>query len=211
MYTHTENIITAGASIEKATSAMILLHGRGGSAEDILSLSSYLNVKEMALFAPQATQNSWYPYSFLSPVEQNQPALDSALAVLDGLVESIISKGIAREHLYFAGFSQGACLTLEYTTRHAARYGGIIAFTGGLIGEQLNAANYKGNFEQTPVLITTGNPDPHVPVSRVNESAAIMGELQANVTTEIYKGRPHTISGTEIELANQLILGEKIG
>ena len=206
MYTHTENIITAGAPIEKATSAMILIHGRGGSAEDILSLSSYLNVKDWALFAPQATQNSWYPYSFLSPVGQNQPALDSALAVIDELVESIVSKGIAREHLYFAGFSQGACLTLEYTTRHAARYGGIIAFTGGLIGEQLNAANYKGNFEQTPVLITTGNPDPHVPVSRVNESAAIMGELQANVTTEIYKGRPHTISGTEIELANRLIL-----
>ena len=206
MYTHTENIITAGASIEKATSAMILLHGRGGSAEDILSLGSYLNVKDMALFAPQATQNSWYPYSFLSPVAQNQPALDSALAVIDELVESIVSKGIAREHLYFAGFSQGACLTLEYTTRHATRYGGIIAFTGGLIGEQLNAANYKGNFQQTPVLITTGNPDPHVPVSRVNESAAIMEELQANVTTEIYKGRPHTVSGTEIELANRLIL-----
>ena len=206
MYTHTENIITAGASIEKATSAMIMIHGRGGSAEDILSLSSYLNVKDRALFAPQATQNSWYPYSFLSPVAQNQPALDSALAVIDELVASIVSKGIAREHLYFAGFSQGACLTLEYTTRHAARYGGIIAFTGGLIGERLNAANYKGNFEQTPVLITTGNPDPHVPVSRVNESAAIMGALQANVTTEIYKGRPHTISGTEIELANRLIL-----
>ena len=206
MYTHTENITTAGVPIEKATTAMILIHGRGGSAEDILSLSSYLNVKDMALFAPQATQNSWYPYSFLSPVEQNQPALDSALAVLDELVESIVSKGIAREHLYFAGFSQGACLTLEYTTRHATRYGGIIAFTGGLIGEQLNAANYKGNFEQTPVLITTGNPDPHVPVSRVNETAAIMGELQATVTTEIYKGRPHTISGTEIELANRLIL-----
>ena len=209
MYTHTENIITAGTSIEKATAAMILLHGRGGSAEDILSLSSYLNVKDMALFAPQATQNSWYPYSFLSPVAQNQPALDSALDVLDELAESIISKGIAREHLYFAGFSQGACLTLEYTTRHAARYGGIIAFTGGLIGQQLNAAIYNGVFQQTPVLITTGNPDPHVPVSRVNESAAIMSALQANVTTEIYKGRPHTISGTEIELANRLILSNK--
>jgi len=205
MYTHTKNIVTAGTPIEQATAAMIMLHGRGGSAEDILSLANHLDVKDMALFAPQATQHSWYPYGFMSPVSANQPALDSALATIDELVASIIADGIAREHIYFAGFSQGACLTLEYTSRHAGRYGGIIAFTGGLIGEQLDSNNYTGNFAGTPVLITTGNADPHVPVSRVQESAALIEKLGASVTTKIYKDRPHTIIGQEIELANHLI------
>jgi phospholipase/carboxylesterase len=206
MYTHTKNIITAGKPAAQATAAMILIHGRGGSAEDIISLAGHLHTKEMALFAPQATQNSWYPYGFMSPISRNQPALDSALATIDELVESIVAGGIAREQLYFVGFSQGACLTLEYTTRHASRYGGVIAFTGGLIGEQPDTNNYKGDFAQTPVLITTGDNDPHVPVSRVMESADIIKKLQADVTTKIYKGRPHTISQQEIELANSLIL-----
>ena len=206
MYTHTQNIFTAGKPIAQATAAMILLHGRGGSADDILSLANYLEVKDMALFAPQAEQHSWYPYGFMSPVSRNQPALDSALSVIDELVNSIVAGGITPEHLYFAGFSQGACLTLEYTARHAARYGGIIAFTGGLIGEQLETGNYKGNFAQTPVLITTGDPDPHVPVSRVKESAAIIEKLNAHVTTQIYKGRPHTVTAEEIALANRLIM-----
>ncbi len=206
MYTHTQNIYIAGKPLAQATAAMIMLHGRGGSADDILSLAQYLEVKEMALLAPQAEQHSWYPYGFMSPVMRNQPALDSALSVIDELVNSIIAGGIAPEHLYFAGFSQGACLTLEYTTRHAARYGGIIAFTGGLIGEQLETVNYKGNFAQTPVLITTGDPDPHVPISRVKESTAIIEKLNAQVSTQIYKGRPHTITAEEIALANKLIM-----
>jgi len=209
MYTHTKNIITAGTPVEQATAAMIMIHGRGGSAEDILSLASHLDAENMALFAPQATQHSWYPYGFMSPVSANQPALDSALATIDELVESVVAGGIAREHIYLVGFSQGACLTLEYSTRHAARYAGIIAFTGGLIGEQLDSNNYKGDFAQTPVLITTGNADPHVPVSRVQESAAIIEKLGAAVTTKIYKDRPHTISQQEIALANSLVLTSK--
>ncbi|HEY4151456.1 MAG TPA: dienelactone hydrolase family protein [Chitinophagaceae bacterium] len=209
MYTHTKKILTAGTPVEQATKAMVLLHGRGGSAEDILSLADHLDVKGMALFAPQATQHSWYPNSFISPVKDNQPALDSALAIIDELVESIIASGIAREHLYLAGFSQGACLTLEYSSRHASRYAGIIAFTGGLIGQQLATENYKGDFGQTPVLIATGEPDPHVPVSRVKESAAILEKMNARVTTQIFKGRPHTITMEEIELANRLILSPK--
>src|SRR4051812_46131447 len=108
MYTHIQKIITAGKPAAQATTAMILLHGRGGSAEDIVSLAAYLHTKDMALFAPQATQNSWYPYGFMSPVSANQPALDSALATIDELVESIVAGGIAREQLYFVGFSQGA-------------------------------------------------------------------------------------------------------
>ncbi len=206
MYTHTKNIHTAGIPAAQATKAMILIHGRGGSAEDILSLAGYLTTSNMALFAPQATRNSWYPNGFMSPVSANQPALDSALATIDELMESIVADGIARDHIYVVGFSQGACLTLEYTSRHAGKYAGVIAFTGSLIGERLDTANYKGDFAQTPVLITTGDADPHVPVHRVQESATIIEKLGAGVTTKIYKGRPHTISQQEIELANSLIL-----
>jgi phospholipase/carboxylesterase len=141
----------------------------------------------------------------MAPVSNNQPALDSALAVIGELVEDIKQKGIAQENIYFLGFSQGACLTLEYVTRNAGRYGGIIAFTGGLIGEKLIHDNYKGDFNQTPIFITTGDPDPHVPVSRVNESVAIIQGLHANVTLEIYKTRPHTITGEELALANGIL------
>jgi phospholipase/carboxylesterase len=209
MYTHTKNIITAGRPVDQATAAMVLIHGRGGSADDMLSLARYLDVQDMALFAPQATQHSWYPYGFMSPVFKNQPALDSALVLIDDMVESIIAGGIAREQIFLAGFSQGACLTLEYSARHAARYAGIIAFTGGLIGEEPDTDHYKGDYGQTPVLITTGDFDPHVPVIRVKQSAAILQKMGAAATVKIYPGRPHTVSEDEIELANQLIQSAK--
>jgi phospholipase/carboxylesterase len=205
MYTHNKQITTAGIPIEQAKKAIIMLHGRGASAASILSVKDHLKLDGYAIFAPQATEHSWYPYSFMAPVSNNQPALDSALQVISELVEDIKQKGISLENIWFLGFSQGACLTLEYVTRNAGRYGGVIAFTGGLIGEKLIGGNYKGDFNQTPVLITTGDPDPHVPVSRVNESVAIIESLNADVTVEVYKGRQHTISGPELELANSML------
>lgn len=205
MYTHNKVIVTAGIPLATAKKALILLHGRGSSAEDIIALNNHLQVTDAAIFAPQATNNSWYPYSFISPVEQNQPALDSALSVIAQLVEEITTAGIPLNQIYFAGFSQGACLTLEYVTRNAAQYGGIVAFTGGLIGKEINMKNYKGDFMKTPVLITTGDPDPHVPVRRVELSEAIIKKMNADVTVKIYAGRVHTISQKEIELARQLI------
>jgi len=205
MYTHKKQIITAGTPLDKAKGALVMLHGRGGTASNIISLASEFDIKELAIIAPQATNQSWYPYSFMAPEAQNQPALDSALQVIGEAVEEIIAAGITAEHIYFAGFSQGACITLEYVTRNAKRYGGVVAFTGGLIGEELVTTNYKGDFNNTPVLITTGDPDPHVPVTRVEESAAILKAMGADVTVKIFKGRPHTIIAQEIELANQLI------
>jgi phospholipase/carboxylesterase len=205
MYTHQKQILTAGTPLDKAKGALILLHGRGGTAENIISLAGEFNINELAIVAPQATNHSWYPYSFMMPVAQNQPALDSALQIIGESVDDIIAKGIPAEQIYFAGFSQGACLTLEYVARNAKRFGGVIAFTGGLIGKELETTNYKGDFNNTPILITTGDPDPHVPLSRVEESAAILKNLNADVTVKVYKGRPHTITGDEIELANQLI------
>jgi len=191
--------------VGSADKAIIFLHGRGASATDIISLNQHLQVNDAALFAPQATNHSWYPYSFMAPVSENQPALDSALSVIKALVEEIENQGIPKNKIFFAGFSQGACLTLEFISRNAARYGGAVAFTGGLIGEQLDLSNYSGDFNQTPVFISTGDPDPHVPVSRVNESKKILEEMNAQVTVNIYPGRAHTISKAEIELARSLV------
>ncbi|MGV3601620.1 MAG: alpha/beta hydrolase [Dyadobacter fermentans] len=206
MYTHSKQIITSGVPVQRAKKAVVMLHGRGGTAADIISLQKALKLDEMAIYAPQATNNSWYPYSFLAPVQQNQPALDSALALVGEVVAEIEAQGIPAEQIYFVGFSQGACLTLEYTTRNARKYGGIIAFTGGLIGQELAVGNYKGDFKQTPVFISTGNPDPHVPVSRVQESVTILEDMHAAVSQVVYPGRPHTISGEEIQLVNNTIL-----
>lgn len=207
MYTHQKTYSTAGTPVKDAGAALVMIHGRGGTAQNIISLAGELNVGGMAVYAPQATNNSWYPYSFMAADKQNQPALNSALEVIDGLVQQIVADGIPEEKIYFIGFSQGACLTLEYITRNAKKYGGAVAFTGGLIGEELNLANYRGDFNNTPILITTGDPDPHVPLSRVDDSVKVLQNLNADVTLKVYKGRPHTITGQEIDLANELVFG----
>jgi phospholipase/carboxylesterase len=206
MYTHQKNYITTGTPATEAGAALVMIHGRGGTAQNIASLADSLNVQGMAIYAPQATNNSWYPYSFMAGDKMNQPALNSALDTIDQLVQQIKTDGIPEEKIYFLGFSQGACLTLDYITRHAKTYGGAVAFTGGLIGEVLDLNNYQGNFNGTPVLITTGNPDPHVPLTRVEESVAIIKNLGADVTLKVYPGRPHTITQQETDLANQLVL-----
>jgi phospholipase/carboxylesterase len=206
MYTHNKQIIQSGMPVKDAKKAIVMLHGRGASAEDIISLKKVLNLDGMAIYAPQATNHSWYPYSFMAPADQNQPALDSALDIVNEVVKEIEASGVDAENIYFAGFSQGACLTLEYTSRNAKKYGGVIALTGGLVGKELAEGNYKGDFAGTPVFISTGDPDPHVPVSRVKESIAILERMNAYVTYAIYPGRPHTISGEEVKLVNKTIL-----
>jgi phospholipase/carboxylesterase len=202
---HTKKYVTAGKAVRDAKKVMILLHGRGATAEDILGLADHLNVKEFALIAPQATQYTWYPYSFLAPPAQNEPWLSSAIDVIRDLVTELNTQGIADENIYFAGFSQGACLTLEFTTRYARRWGGAIAFTGGLIGDKLYTENYKGDFGGMPVFIGTSDPDPHVPVERVEASAVQMRAMNADVTVQIYKGMGHTINQDEIVKANAIV------
>lgn len=210
MYTHQKQIITAGKPVQQAKSALIVVHGRGSNAQNIISLAADLNVTDFAVYAPQASQNSWYPYSFMASEEQNQPALNSALEVINQLVQQIITDGIAAENIYFLGFSQGACVTLEYIARNAKRYGGAVAFTGGLVGAQLNLNNYSGDFKSTHILLTTGDLDTHVPLARVEESMQIFKGLNAAITLKVYKGRPHTILQEEIDLANQIIFSPKI-
>jgi phospholipase/carboxylesterase len=202
---HKKQIISSGKKLSDTKKALIMVHGRGGSAEDILSVSGYLSVNDYALLAPQATNNTWYPYSFMAKPSENEPWLSSALDQLKELVKDIKAAGIDNTGIYFLGFSQGACLTLEFVTRNAARYGGVAAFTGGLIGDKVYMENYSGDFAGTPVFIGTSDPDPHVPVERVNATAEILEKMQAKVTKKIYRNMGHTISQDEIDTVNQLI------
>jgi len=204
---HKKNIITAGKDISVANKALIMLHGRGAHAQDILSLADYLDVNDFALVAPQATNNTWYPYSFLAPPAQNEPWLSSALNVVKEIVADLNKAGITNEHIYLLGFSQGACLTLEYASRNATKYGGIIAFTGGLIGDRIYPENYTGNFAATPVFIGSSNPDLHVPVERVYATTNILKNMGAAVTEKIYNNMGHTINEDELQHATMILKG----
>lgn len=208
---HQQPFRTAGVPLATATKALILLHGRGGSAADILSLAPHLHVSDFALLAPQATQNTWYPFSFLAPPGQNEPGLTDALAAVGRAAAEAENQGIAQENLYFLGFSQGACLALEYVARHAARYGGVVAFTGGLIGDRLYPENYAGDFGGTPIFIGSSDPDMHVPVARVRASTALLTGLGAAVTEQIYPNMGHTISQEEIDVANTVVFAPPRG
>lgn len=196
--------------MNKDSKVLIMLHGRGGSAEDILSLATHLTVNDFTLLAPQATNNTWYPYSFLAPSQQNEPWLSSALQLLKEMVNDLQVEGVPTNNIYFLGFSQGACLMLEFVTRNATRYGGLVAFTGGLIGDKIYPENYNGDFTCTPVFIGSSNPDMHVPVERVYATTNILKNMNADVTEKLYAGMAHTINQDEIDQANKLIFEKQL-
>jgi len=200
--------IKAGKSLDQAEKVLIMIHGRGGTAEDILSMAEYLNVSGFALVAPQATNNTWYPQSFLAPRAANEPSLSNALNTIKETVLNLEKEGFSKEQIYFLGFSQGACLTLDYVASNAARYGGVVAFTGGLIGEAVDHRNYHGDFDGTPIFIGSSDPDMHVPVSRVKESTTLLEDMGARVTEIIYENMGHTISHSEIAQVNKLIFND---
>jgi phospholipase/carboxylesterase len=202
-------IITDGVSLDQAKKALIMIHGRGAGAHDILSVARHLKVDDFALVAPQAENRTWYPYSFLVPIEENEPSFSKSLDAIHQVVVAIQQNGIEKENIYFLGFSQGACLALEFTARNAAKYGGVVAFTGGLIGDKVYEDHYDGNFENTPIFIGTSDPDFHVPVERVNETEALLQKMGASVTKKIYTNMGHTISQDEIDLANELVFRKK--
>ncbi len=206
---HTSQITYAGKKLENAEKALIMIHGRGASSADILSLTNYLKINEFALIAPQATNRSWYPNSFMAPVSSNEPWLESAIALVNNLVVDIIKKGISPSDIFFLGFSQGACLALEYSARHAKSYGGVIAFTGGLIGETIDEKRYKGDFQGTPVFIGCSDFDPHVPIARVKESSFVLKKINAEVIEKIYPGLGHTINQDEINEANSILMAKR--
>ncbi len=202
---HTKNIVTAGKALPDAAKVLIMVHGRGGSAMDILSLATHLDVTDYALLAPQATNHTWYPYSFLAEPSHNEPWLSSSLNLLQELTAEVQQQGIAAEQLYFLGFSQGACLMLEFLARNATRYGGAVAFTGGLIGDKIYREHYTGNFAGTPLFIGSSNPDIHVPIERVYATSNILQEMGADVRLKVYDNMGHTINQDEITQANQIL------
>jgi phospholipase/carboxylesterase len=184
---------------------MILVHGRGASAADILGLAQELYHRDLAYLAPEASGHSWYPNSFLAPFEKNEPWLTSALNALGKVVERAVAAGIARHRVIVAGFSQGACLATEFVARNPTRYGGLIAFTGGLIGPPGTRFKYLGDLAGTAAFLGAGDPDPHVPWERVEESASVLRGLGADVTLRRYPGVPHTIVPDEIDEARKIV------
>lgn len=201
-------VLQAGAPLAEAELAVVLLHGRGASAEDILGWGEAFRLANVAYVAPEAAGHTWYPLSFLAPREANEPYLSSALAKVDAVVRSLEQAGFGRERIVIAGFSQGACLTTEFVATHPARYAGVIAFTGGLIGPPGSIDKRReGDLAGTPALLLSGDPDPHVPWSRVEETAAVLKGMGAAVTTQRFPGRPHTVTQEELMLARGLLRG----
>ena len=198
-------VLAAGRKLPEAAGAVILIHGRGASAEDILTLAEELDRPDLAYLAPQAAGHTWYPYSFLAPTEQNEPWLTSALNKVGRIVDEIVDAGIEREKTVIAGFSQGACLASEFVARNASRYGGLIALSGGLIGPPGTKFRYSGKLGGTPAFFGGVDPDSHVPWQRVQESAAVLSGLGANVQLRRYPGMPHAVNEQEIDEAKKLL------
>lgn len=198
-------VLQAGAPLTAARAAMILVHGRGASAESILALADELAFPDMAYLAPQAAGYTWYPYSFLAPLTANEPGLSSALGVLAALVAQVETGGISAEAIFLAGFSQGACLTLEFVARHARRYGGVLGFSGGLIGPDETPRAYSGSLAGTPVFLGCSDSDPHIPLARVRHTTVTLSRLKAQVTERIYPNFGHAINRDELDHARRLI------
>lgn len=200
-------VLITGAPLEDASGAVIMLHGRGASAEDILSLTTYLENDGLAYLAPQAAGHTWYPYSFLSPLAENEPGLSSALDVIDTLLAELGARGIPAERIALLGFSQGACLAVEYAARHPRRYGAVIGFSGGVIGPPEHDFAYAGSLHNTPVFLGCSDVDPHIPLARVEQTAALLAGLGAAVDKRIYPGMAHTVIPDEIDAAQALLDG----
>lgn len=195
----------SGASIDGAVGAVILLHGRGSSAEDILRLACPIALPQLTYLAPEAAGASWYPNSFLAPIASNQPWLSSALAKIDSIVQTLERSGIGAHRVAIGGFSQGACLATEFVASRPRRYAGLFALTGGLIGPLGDDLTHNGDLEGTPAFLGSSDPDPHVPWSRVQESARILGAMGAQVTLKRYENGGHTISSEELTVVRQLL------
>lgn len=189
---------TGGVPLETAKAAMVMIHGRGGTAESILALIDAIDTPGFAYFAPQANDNTWYPNSFLAPIPTNEPGISSGLQLIDEIVASIESAGIGPGRIMLLGFSQGACLSLEYAARHARRYGGIAGLSGGLIGPDDTPREYPGTFTGTPVFLGCSDIDAHIPAKRVKETAVVLTKMKADVTLRLYPGMGHLVNDDEI-------------
>ena len=195
----------AGRPLEEADGAVLLLHGRGSTASDILGLSRFLRSESLCFVAPQASGRSWYPRSFLAPHEQNEPHLTSSHRLISSILGGLAEAGFEDERCALVGFSQGACLALDHAARFPRRFGAIAAFTGGLIGPPAHSFEINGDLAGTPVFIGANDPDPHVPWERVSESAEVLGGAGASVELRRYPGEPHSINSDEITRASEVL------
>ena len=200
-------VYTVGKALDEAKAAMILVHGRGASAQNILELAQELPHPDFAYLAPQATNSTWYPYSFLEPMNRNEPGITSGLQVIAELVAHVEAAAIPAERIVLAGFSQGACLASEFVARHARRYGGLLAFSGGLIGPPDTPRDYAGSLASTPVFLGCSDVDFHIPLARVEETAVTFTTLGADVNKQIYPGMDHTIVPDELVHAHKIVQG----
>lgn len=198
-------VCRAGAHLEEADCALILLHGRGRKAERTLLLARRLEHPDFAFLAPQAAERSWYPGSFLAPIEENQPWLSSSLTVLDRIIDDLGTAGIAAERVLLFGFSQGACLAAEYAARRPRRYGGLACIIGGLFGPPGTQLPHRGSLDGTPVFLGTADPDPWVPRVRVEETARVFEEMDARVELRVYPGVQHVITGHELSRVRSMM------
>jgi phospholipase/carboxylesterase len=201
MQPHTgQRVMHAGAPLDTARAVMIMVHGRNAAPENILELTDVLDRPEFAYVGPAAAGGTWYPYSFMAPREQNEPGISSGLAVIESLVTTLLARGFAAERIMLLGFSQGACLTSEFSIRHPRRYGGVMALSGGLIGPPGTTwDDVTTSLDGTPVFLGCSDVDPHIPAERVRESEAVFRRLGAAVTRKLYPGMGHIVSGDEIE------------
>ena len=199
-------VLARGPSPGEASCVTILVHGRGATAESILSVADALDLPDVSYLAPQAAGRTWYPHSFLTPIEQNEPYLTSALAVLLALVADLERQGIASERMAFIGFSQGGCLSLEYVARHARRYAAVAGLSAGLIGPPGTPRDYSGTLADTPVFLGCSDTDSHIPLTRVHESVDVFRRLGARVDERIYPGMGHTINQDEIEAVRTMLV-----
>jgi predicted esterase len=198
-------VLRHGPPVDRARIALILLHGRGASAEDILGLTREFQWEDVACLAPQAAGRTWYPYSFLAPIPQNEPHLSDALGVVGRLVADLQGQGLTTDRIALLGFSQGACLALEFAARNAATYAAVVGLSGGLIGPAGTSRNYPGALSGTPVFLGCSDIDAHIPIARVRESAEVFRRMGAPVDERIYPGMGHTINQDELEAVDALL------
>lgn len=195
-----QEVMTTGQSLEDAERAVIMIHGRGASAGSVLRLSE--NLPDAAYLAPQAANRTWYPQSFMEPKERNQPHLNSALEKIDSIIEQV-EEFLPKEKIVLLGFSQGACLTSEYSAQNPEKYGGLIIFSGGLIGDEIGA--FEGDLEETQIFIGCSENDPHIPLERVEQTEKVFNDLKGDVKKTIYEGKQHTINQDEISKASKIV------
>lgn len=198
-------VLARGAPLAQARAAMVLLHGRGASAGDILTIADELEAPDVAFLAPQAAGYTWYPNRFIEPVARNEPWLSSALGLVGGLMARVAEAGIPAERTLVLGFSQGACLTLEYVARNPRRYGGVAGLSGALIENGDAPRSYEGSLAGTPVFLGCSDVDPHIPEGRVERSAALLRDLEADVTVRLYPGLGHTVNRDELDAVQALL------